>query len=82
MFSEKNPPNCTLLSSLFPPGLNDSTPPIYTLGEGPYHCVTRQGSVDVGQLPDDWCTETTNVTARPSARAPVVGRQDLYWTCS
>ena len=39
LFMEPHPENCTLLCNLFPPGLNETTPPIFKAQ--PYWCFTR-----------------------------------------
>lgn len=37
-----HPANCSLLSNLFPPGLNETTPPLYTVTIGNYTCLIKR----------------------------------------
>ena len=41
LFMEPHPKNCTLLGNLFPPGLNETTPPIFKVQPGPYWCSSE-----------------------------------------
>uniref|UniRef100_A0A8C5B9S7 Uncharacterized protein n=1 Tax=Gadus morhua TaxID=8049 RepID=A0A8C5B9S7_GADMO len=81
LFVTPKPAGCGLLSSLFPPGLNDSIPPVYSPGEYTHSCITRVGAVNVGVVPPSWCHSITNVTLWPNMTEPGLGRQDLFWSC-
>uniref|UniRef100_A0A8C5FHC1 Envelope protein n=1 Tax=Gadus morhua TaxID=8049 RepID=A0A8C5FHC1_GADMO len=81
LFVTPEPAGCGLLSSLFPPGLNDSIPPLYSPGEYTHSCITRVGAVNVGAVPPSWCHSITNVTLWPNMTEPGLGRQDLFWSC-
>uniref|UniRef100_A0A8C5AEB1 Envelope protein n=1 Tax=Gadus morhua TaxID=8049 RepID=A0A8C5AEB1_GADMO len=81
LFVTPKPAGCGLLSSLFPPGLNDSLPPVYSPGEYTHSCITRVGTVKVGAVPPSWCHSITNVTLWPNMNKPGLGRQDLFWSC-
>ncbi|XP_059911228.1 uncharacterized protein LOC132460181 [Gadus macrocephalus] len=81
LFVTPKPAGCGLLSSLFPPGLNDSIPPVYSPGEYTHSCITRVGAVNVGAVPPSWCHSITNVTLWPNMTEPGLGRQDLFWSC-
>ncbi|KAK0132620.1 ERV-BabFcenv provirus ancestral Env polyprotein [Merluccius polli] len=45
LFMEAHPKNCTLLGNLFPPGLNETTPPTFTARPASYWCFTRVAPV-------------------------------------
>lgn len=63
MYLERHPTNCTTLSTLFPPGLNDTVTPVFAAAKGEYFCFQRNGTAPVGNLPPAWCNHTLNVTA-------------------
>ena len=86
LFMEKNPANCTTLSSVFPPGLNKSVAPAFKVGDGNYTCLQRDrdetgGSKSVGKMPPNLCTTIINVSGWKNATRINVGRKDLYWLC-
>ena len=81
MHMHVNPPNCSTISALFPPASNITIPPIFTPQEGNYTCLTRTNGTDVGDMPEDWCSETINVTSWSNMSRLVVARADMYWYC-
>ncbi|KAK0134111.1 Endogenous retrovirus group V member 2 Env polyprotein [Merluccius polli] len=82
LFMEAHPKNCTLLGNLFPPGLNETTPPTFTARPASYWCFTRTGKRPVGDIPAAWCEHTTNVTGWSNMTHLTLGRMDLYWLCA
>ena len=77
LFMEPHPKNCTLLDKLFPPGLNEMSPPIFKAQPGPYWCFKRASSNPVGDLPMAWCHHTYNVTGWANMTKLHHGRMDL-----
>ena len=74
--------NCTLVRSLFPPGLNESTAPVFTMAGSNFTCLLREGNgTRVGVIEGARCQTTTNVTSWANATQLRHGAQDLYWLC-
>ena len=83
---KKDPVNCNTLSSMFPPGLNQSVAPAFKVGGGNYTCLQRDrdkigGSKYVGKMVPNLCTTILNVSEWKNATRIQVGCKDLYWLC-
>ncbi|KAK0136907.1 Endogenous retrovirus group V member 1 Env polyprotein [Merluccius polli] len=67
LFMKKDPANCATLSSVFPPGLNNSAAPAFKIGGSNYTCLQRDrdetgNSKSVGKLAQNLCTTIINAT--------------------
>ncbi|KAK0142956.1 envelope glycoprotein [Merluccius polli] len=83
---KKDPANCATLSSVFPPGLNNSIAPAFKIGGSNYTCLQRDrdesgNTKTVGKLAQNLCATTINVTTWKNVTRLSIGRKDLYWLC-
>ncbi|KAK0135545.1 envelope glycoprotein [Merluccius polli] len=83
---KKDPANCATLSSVFPPGLNNSIAPAFKIGGSNYTCLQRDrdesgNTKTVGKLAENLCATTLNVTTWKNVTRLSIGRKDLYWLC-
>ncbi|KAK0155332.1 envelope glycoprotein [Merluccius polli] len=86
LFMKKDPANCATLSSVFPPGLNNSAAPAFKIGGSNYTCLQRDRDVtgnskSVGSLAQSLCNTIINVTEWKNVTRINIGRKDLYWLC-
>ena len=78
---QKNPPNCTTLSAIFPAVKSSTIPSVFTPREGNYTCFSRAAGVSIGDINPLWCENTINITRWPNATKMVWARADLFWYC-
>ena len=79
---------CRTLSLLYPHVVYPDAPPSVIVNAGNYTCFSRSGQgVDVGPLPNGYCTETVNITSDTGNYAADAfedhntPRADLWWLC-
>uniref|UniRef100_A0A667WGX6 Envelope protein n=1 Tax=Myripristis murdjan TaxID=586833 RepID=A0A667WGX6_9TELE len=78
---QADPPTCATLSAIFPPVKNSTVPPVFTPKANNYTCFSRNSTVDMGHIPDDWCKINVDVNNWQNASSMVWGRADLFWYC-
>ncbi|KAK0134302.1 Syncytin-A [Merluccius polli] len=84
IFREANPANCSRLTELFPPSNNDTRPPRFEIVEDKYYCYKSNGTVQVGALLSDWCTNVTNINTWPKQLQTAsfrFARADIFLLC-
>uniref|UniRef100_A0A667Y4X6 Uncharacterized protein n=1 Tax=Myripristis murdjan TaxID=586833 RepID=A0A667Y4X6_9TELE len=74
---------CKHLETTYPLSPPKAIPPIFTPVRNNHTCLTKFdiSGLNVGDIPEDWCTTTINVTDWPNATTLTYSRSDVYWYC-